>query len=59
MKTEVKKEEILKLPSGKKYYCYNPLTDTWHEETVGKNDIAHNKYAYNNLKYFIKTKNET
>ena len=50
---ETKKEEILKLNKGEKYYCYNPLTDTWHEEIVGKNDIAHNKHAYSGLKYFI------
>jgi acyl-CoA synthetase (AMP-forming)/AMP-acid ligase II len=51
---EIKKEEVLKLNKDEKYYCYNPLTDTWHEEIVGKNDIAHNKYAYSGLKFFIK-----
>lgn len=52
---ELTKEEILQLPKGTKYYCYNPLTDTWHEEILGKNDIANNKYAYDKLKYFIES----
>ena len=46
------KEEILSLPEGTKYKVYNPLTNTWHDEVSGKNDIAHNKYAYDKLKYY-------
>lgn len=51
---EISKEELLKLPNGTIYYTYNPLTNTYHEETLGKNDIAHSKYAYDKLKYYLK-----
>ena len=55
---QVTKEEILQLPKGDKYYCYNPLTDTKKKKIVGKNDIAHNKYAYAGLKYYLESKGE-
>lgn len=50
---EKTKEEILQLPTGTKYYVYNPLTKMQHEEIANKNDIAHNKYAYDKLKYYM------
>lgn len=52
-KVEVSKEIIKTLPEGIKFIIYNPLTDTYKEETSGKNDIAHNKYAYEKLKYYL------
>lgn len=51
---EITKEEAKALEPGTAYVIYNPLTKTYKEEISGKNDIAHNKYAFNQLKYFIK-----
>ena len=53
LKNKVPKELILKLPEGVKYYIYNPLTNTIKEEISGKNDIAHNKHAYEKLEYYL------
>ena len=50
---EVSKEEILKLKDGDKYIVFNPLTNTYKEETIGKNDIAHNKHCYSGLKFYL------
>ncbi len=49
---EITKVQVLKLPEGTDYAVYNPLTDTYKFEKVGKNDIAHNKHAYEKLVYF-------
>lgn len=50
---KVTKNYILRLPKGSKYKIYNPLTDKYKDEIVGKNDIAHNKYAYDGLIYYV------
>lgn len=61
MKTNMKqvnKEYILTLlNNGDKYIVYNPLTNTYHEETRGKNDIASNKHAYDKLIYYVEKEN--
>lgn len=49
------KEEIINLPEGSKYKVYNPLTCSLKEEISGKNDIAHNKYAYDKLEYYVES----
>lgn len=56
---EITKEQVLELPEGTEYAVYNPLTDTYKFEKVGKNDIAHNKHAYEKLVYFEVIKGET
>lgn len=53
MRKEVSKEKIKQLSLGTTYYVYNPLTDTTKEEIASPIDIAHNKYAYDKLKYYI------
>lgn len=58
MKKEVSKEYIKQLPTGTKYYVYNPLTDITKEEYASPIDIAHNKYAYEKLKYYIEVEND-
>lgn len=50
---EVEKDLLVEAPSGFTYYVYNPLTKEYKKEITGKNDIAHNKYAYSELKYYI------
>lgn len=55
---EITKKEVLELPEGTDYAVYNPLTDTYKFECVGKNDIAHNKHAYEKLAYFEVIKGE-
>ena len=42
---EISKEELLKQENGFQYVVYNPLTDTYKFEKLGKYDIAHNKHA--------------
>lgn len=51
---EITKEEAQQLESGTVYVIYNPLTKIYKEEIAGKNDIANNKYAFDQLKYFLK-----
>ena len=51
---EISKDDVLKLPSGTIYIIYNPLTNQYKEETASLKDIAHNKYCYNNLKFYLK-----
>ena len=51
---EIEKSEVLKLPVGTVYIVYNPLTDNSKEEIANPIDIAHNKFCYENLKFFIK-----
>ena len=53
MRKEVSKEYIKQLPIGTTYYVYNPLTDTTKEETASPIDIAHSKYAYEKLRYYV------
>lgn len=50
---EVSKEVIKTLPEGIKYIIYNPLTDSYKEELSSKKDIAHSRYAYEKLKYYL------
>lgn len=51
---KVTKEYILTLLNkGDEYIVFNPLTNTYHTEIVGKNDIAHNKYAFDKLIYYV------
>lgn len=52
-RVEVSKGVIKSLPTGIRFIIYNPLTDTYKEELSGKNDIAHNKYAYEKLKFYL------
>ena len=52
---KVNKDYILTLlKEGDEYYVFNPLTNTYHTEIVGKNDIAHNKHAFDKLIYYVK-----
>jgi len=52
---KVNKEYILTLlVDGDEYYVFNPLTNTYHTEIFGKNDIAHNRYALDKLIYYVK-----
>jgi hypothetical protein len=54
---KVTKEYVLTLLNkGDEYIVFNPLTNTYHTEIVGKNDIAHNKHAYDKLIYYIEVK---
>ena len=54
----VNKEYILTLLNeGDTYIVYNPLTNTYHNEIKGKNDIASNKHAYEKLIYYIEKEN--
>ena len=56
---QVNKDYILTLLNeGDEYIVFNPLTNTYHTEIVGKNDIAHNKYAYDKLLYYMEVKND-
>lgn len=55
---EIKKEKATKLPTGRIYYVYNPLTDTVREENASPIDIVHNKHCYDKLRYFIKDEEE-
>lgn len=50
---EVSKEVIKTLPEGIRYIIYNPLTDSYKEEISSKKDIAHSRYAYEKLKYYL------
>lgn len=50
---ELSKEEAKKLPEGTIIKIYNPLTNTWKEEKASKKDLAHSRYAYEKLRYFI------
>ena len=52
---KVNKEYILTLLNeGEEYIVFNPLTNAYHTEIVGKNDIARNKYALDKLIYYVK-----
>ena len=52
---QVNKEYILTLLNkGDEYYVFNPLTNTYHTEIRGKNDIASNKHAFDKLIYYVK-----
>lgn len=50
---EITKEEVLTLENKTEYIIYNPLTDSYKKEIAGKNDIAHNKYCYEKIKFFL------
>lgn len=49
---EIKKEDLLKQEKGFEYAVYNPLTNEYKFERLGKYDTANNKYAYDKLVYF-------
>lgn len=51
---EVKKEEVTELLEGTVYYAFNSLTNQIHKEIASIKDIAHNKYCYEKLKFFVK-----
>lgn len=50
----ITKEEAKELKEGTVYVIYNPLTKQYKDEVASKKDIAHNKYCYNQLVFFIK-----
>lgn len=50
----ITKEEAKELKEGTVYVIYNPLTKQYKDEIASKKDIAHNKYCYNQLIFFIK-----
>ena len=49
---ELSKEEVINLLPGLQYIIYNPLINQIRIETASKKDIAHNKYCYNQLRFF-------
>lgn len=51
---EISKEEAKNLPNGTKYIVWNPLTQQYKEETATPIDIVHNKYCYDQLKFYLK-----
>ena len=54
---EINKEEAKNLKEGTIYYLYNPTTSSeLRTEKASKRDIAHNKYALKELRYYIKEK---
>ena len=55
---EVDREYVKNLPKGSKYYVFNPYSQMIKEEKASKKDIAHNKYAVFNLKYYIEEEKE-
>lgn len=58
MRKEITKEQVKNLPIGTTYYVYNPLTDSTKEEIASPIDIAHNKYCYDKLKFYIEVEND-
>ena len=57
--TEITKEEAKKLKEGTKYIVYNPLTTTYKEIIANKKDLAHSRYAFEKLRYFLGDLNES
>lgn len=55
---EISKDEVMNLPSGTEYVVYNPLTNQLKIETSSPIDIAHNKYYYSELRFFVKEEKE-
>lgn len=53
---EITREEAKKLQTGMEYVIYNPLTRQLKIEIASPIDIAHNKYCYDKLEFFIYTK---
>ena len=51
---EMNREEIKELKPGTEFVIYNPLSNQLKVEVSGPTDIAHNKYCYENLKFYIK-----
>ena len=51
---ELTKEEVLELKSGTEFVIYNPLSNQLKVEIASPIDIAHNKYCYEKLKFYIK-----
>lgn len=49
---ELTKEEAAHLPDGTQVLIYNPLTDDYKIERIGKGCLARSKYAASQLKYF-------
>ena len=51
---EINKEDAKNLPTGTIYIVYNPLTQQYKEELASPIDIVHNKYCYEQLKFYLK-----
>ena len=49
---ELTKEEAARLPDGTQVLIYNPLTNDYKLERIGKGCLARSKYAASQLKYF-------
>lgn len=49
---ELTKDEAARLPEGTQVLIYNPFTDDFKLERIGKNCLARCKHAASNLKYF-------
>lgn len=50
---ELTKEEVKNLENGTMYVIYNPLTEQYKIASASKNDIAHSKYCYEKLKFYL------
>ena len=50
---ELTKEEAARLPDGTQVLIYNPITDDYKLERIGKRCLARDKHAINELKYFL------
>ena len=55
---EITKEEVKELPTGTEYIIFNPLTEQYKKEIATPIDIAHSKYCYEKLKFYIEVENE-
>jgi hypothetical protein len=51
---EMTREEIKELKPGIEFVVYNPLSNQLKVEVSSPIDIAHNKYCYEKLKFYIK-----
>ena len=49
---ELAKDEAARLPEGTQVLIYNPITDDYKLERIGKNCLARCKHAVPQLKYF-------
>ena len=53
---EITKEEAKELPTGTEYIIFNPLTEQYKKEIATPIDIAHSKYCYEKLKFYLENK---
>ena len=52
---EITKDEAKTLPEDTTYYIYNPtFPNELKSEKASRRDLAHNKYAIKELRFFIK-----